>query len=177
MRKTPVTMMAALFVGAAMMFIGCGSGSDGTGERHDAASVPAEPPAVKTEAAKTAVGGDTQGISFKVDGKLYSAEDFFGTYFTSENRTDFTGGPEEGWNLSFGFEGKGPGTYKASANLMYEPLRSFDTDNLTVTITSYGDVRGNIEGTFFGTLTSISDPANTMKITDGKFTAWRTPFD
>lgn len=81
--------------------------------------------AVKTKAAKTAVGGDTQGISFKVAG--------------------FTGGPEDGWNLSFGFEGKGPGTYKASANLMYETLRSFSTDNLTVTITSYGDVRGNIE--------------------------------
>ena len=172
MRKTTLTMMTALFAAAIIMSAGCGSGGDGSGE-----TPTVKPEAVKTKAAKTAVSGNTKGISFKVDGKLYSAEDFFGTYFTSDNKTGFTGGPEEGWKLSFEFDGKGPGTYKASGNLIYETLRSFDTDNLTVTITSFGDVRGNIEGTFFGTLTSISDPSDKKVITDGKFTAWRTPWD
>ena len=53
--------------------------------------------------------------------------------------------------------------------MMFETFRAFHTEEFTVTITSYGDVRENIEGTFSGTLASLSDPDNTMTITDGMF--------
>lgn len=173
MRKTTWTMMTVLFAAAIIMSAGCGSGGDDAGET----------PAVKTEAAKTksavkpAKSDDHGGISFKVDGELYSAEDYFATHFPENNLTGFVGGKKDGWSFSFEFEGKGPGNYKASGNLMYETLRSWATDDLTVTITSFGNVRGYIEGTFSGTVTSISDETDKKVITDGKFRAWRTPWD
>ncbi len=170
MKEKKLALVAmTMLVATAMLLSGCGGGSNSSND----SPAPAAKAAIKTEK-----GGALGGISFKVDGKLYSAPNFFVTYDPSDNRTGFTGGldGEEGWNLSFGFTGQGLGTYTASGSLIYQTLRTFNTDDLNVGITSYGGIREHIEGTFSGTLTSISDPAKKKVITDGRFSAWRTPF-
>jgi len=168
-KSTIVMSVISLFVSATMIMSGCGRGGGNMDER----------PERGKEAAETTVpSGTPGGISFHVDGKYYRTDDYFATYDPSDNSTGFIGGPdgEGGWNLGFDFEGKGEGSYKAKATLRFETFRAYSTEDLNVTITSYGGIRERIVGTFSGTLISHSDPNNTIAITEGKFAAWRTPF-
>jgi len=167
--KIQAMSVTTLFVSMSIMMTGCGRGGGSGGD----SSAPG------TKAADTSdSSGGLGSISFYVDGKHYSTEDYFATYDPSDNRTGFIGGPdgEGGWNLGFDFEGSGAGTYKARATMRLDTFRAFNTEDFTVTITSFGDIREFVEGTFSGTLASIADPDNTITITEGRFTAWRTPF-
>lgn len=153
-------MTAAVSAGAAMMLAGCSGADESRKEK---------------TAAKPAAADDSYRLDFEAGGRAYTAEHPVATYFSSDNGTSVVGGADDQWTLLMDFEGKGPGTFQGSASLLFATLQSYGSDDVSITVTSYGDVRGTVEGTFSGTLTSSLDPSDTIEITSGTFAAWRSP--
>lgn len=121
--------------------------------------------------------GDISGneqISFRLAETSYSADICVGTYFSSDNETSIVGGDGEDFTMMIDYNGKGPGSFQGVGSFVSPPFMSYSADNLSITISSYGNKGGLITGTFSGTFVSQFDENDTIEVTSGTFSASRT---
>jgi len=157
MKKTAIVTTIILLVCTALVASGCKSASDST-----------------VTAAKAAPKSEYK-LSFEYGDKTYIADKPIITFSPAKETVSIVAGDNSEWVLMIDFKGKGTGTFKGSANLLFPPLGDYRSEDFNITITSYGDNREGIEGSFFGTLTASMGSSKTVEIASGKFSAWRSP--
>jgi len=148
--------------------LGCGKGGDDTADGGNSAggAGPAGPDGV--------VAGH---VSFTIDGTQYSGTTCIANAFPGENSTSITSGADEGeWSLMLEIPGTAAGTFDekagATCSFVKPPFNMYDSEAVTITVSSYGKAGGSLEGTFSGMLVDQLDSTRTP-ITDGTFTAQR----
>ena len=155
---------------------GCGRGGDGNvdsgrkGESGGTASAAGRGPAGRN--------GIVAGrVAFTFDGQQYSGTTCIANSFPGEKSTSITSGADEGeWTLMLEIPGTAAGTFDekagATCSFVKPPFHMYDSESVTITVSSYGEVGSAVEGTFSGMLVHQMDSTR-KPIEDGAFTAQR----
>ncbi len=160
-------LLVALLV-AVGFGLGCGKSGDGTAD--DGNNAGGAGPASRD-------GVVAGHVSFTIDGKQYSGTTCLADSFPGENSTSITSGADEDeWSLMLEIPGTAPGTFDekagATCSFIQPPFNMYDSEAVTIAVSSYGKAGGSVEGTFSGMLVHQLDSTR-MPITDGTFTAQR----
>ena len=155
---------------AVAITLGSGCGKGGDGGNGGGSSAGGGGPA----------GGDgvvAGRVSFMFDGKQHSGTTCIANSFPGENSTSITSGADEGeWTLMLEIPGTAAGTFDekagATCSFVKPPFHMYDSESVTITVSSYGEVGSAVEGTFSGMLVHQMDSTR-KPIEDGTFTAQR----
>lgn len=116
-------------------------------------------------------------VSFMFDGNQHSGTTCIANSFLGENSTSITSGADAGeWTLMLEIPGTGAGAFDenagATCSFIKPPFSVYDSETVSITVSTYGEVGGSVEGTFSGVLVNQLDSTR-KSITDGTFTALR----